>query len=390
MQIKNNILSLADIEPWHEPVDGQLLLDDVVKVLRRFVVLPKYAAETLALWTLHTYAFELRDISTYLGVESPEKRCGKTTLLSVLSELAQNPVVAANNSPPAINRLIEETRPTLLIDEADTLLKGNDELRGILNAGYTRRTAYVVRVGQGTAAGEQPAEDAPGEAGTTSRLARFSCWCPKVMAAIGRLPDTLSDRCIVIRMQRRTRLESCERLRNLDVTTIRRQCLRFVLDHQEEIQAATPAIPEQLNDRAGDVWEPLLALADIAGAHWPAQAREAAMRLGEVAQEQNPIGSLLLDIFCVLIVTKQDRILSRALVEGLAGYADRPWGELLRGRPVTELWIAQQLRPYGIRPRLFRLEGQRARGYFREDMMDAFQRYIPKSEVQRLVEEAGE
>jgi hypothetical protein len=270
------------------------------------------------------------------------------------------------------------------------LLKGNDELRGILNVGYTRRTAYVVRVGQGAAAGEQPGKDAPGEPGTTSRLARFSCWCPKVMAAIGRLPDTLSDRCIVIRMQRRTRQESCERLRHLDGTTIRRQCLRFVQDHREEIQAATPAIPEQLNDRAGDVWEPLLALADIAGAHWPAQAREAALQLAEAAQEQNPIGSLLLDIFCALIVTKQDRILSRALVEGLAGSAERPWGELLRGRPVSELWIAQQLRPYGIRPRLFRLEGQRARGYFKEDMVDAFQRYVPKSEVQRLLEEARE
>ena len=74
MKVKNNILGLAEIEPWHEPVDGQLLLDDLVKVLRRFVVLPKFAAETLALWSLHTYVFELREISTYIGLESPEKR----------------------------------------------------------------------------------------------------------------------------------------------------------------------------------------------------------------------------------------------------------------------------------------------------------------------------
>jgi hypothetical protein len=134
----------------------------------------------------------------------------------------------------------------------------------------------------------------------------------------------------------------------------------------------------------------LLALADLAGGHWPGVAREAALHLAEAAQEQNPIGSLLLDIFCVLTVSEQDRILSRALVEGLAGFSDRPWEEVLRGKPLTELWIAQQLRPYGIRPRQFRLNGQRARGYFRAEMMDAFRRYIPKSEVEALTSENGE
>jgi hypothetical protein len=107
--------------------------------------LPKWAPETLALWVLHTYAFELRDVTAYLGIESPEKRCGKTTLLGVLNELVNRPIAAANISSPAFFRVIEEARPTLLIDEADTFLAGNDELRGILNSGYTRNTAYVVR-----------------------------------------------------------------------------------------------------------------------------------------------------------------------------------------------------------------------------------------------------
>jgi putative DNA primase/helicase len=129
-------------------VNGASLLNELESLLIRFVILPDFAAETLALWVLHTYAFELRDVSTYVGVESPEKRCGKTTLLSILSRLANRPVAAANISPSASFRVIEEMRPTLLIDEADTFLRGNDELRGILNAGYTRDTAYVVRVTQ--------------------------------------------------------------------------------------------------------------------------------------------------------------------------------------------------------------------------------------------------
>src|SRR5207247_6048144 len=126
--------------------DGRALLDELEGVLKRFVVLPKYAAETLALWTLHTYAFELREVTTYVGIESPEKRCGKTTLLGVLSELVNRPVVAANISSPAFFRVIEETRPTLLIDEADTFLQGGDGLRGLLPARYSRETSYVVRV----------------------------------------------------------------------------------------------------------------------------------------------------------------------------------------------------------------------------------------------------
>src|SRR5205823_9244207 len=147
---------------------------EITGLLNRFVVLPKWAAETLALWTVHTYGFQLRDVSTYIGLESPEKRCGKTTLLTVLSELVNRPVVAANISSPAFFRVIEETRPTLLIDEADTLLQGNDELRGILNSGYSRKTAFVVRATH--AALSSDLDSRP------SSLKKFSSWCPKVLA----------------------------------------------------------------------------------------------------------------------------------------------------------------------------------------------------------------
>jgi hypothetical protein len=94
-------LGLPVIEPWPEGVQGVDLLNDLTKVLKRFVVLPPSAAETLALWTLHTYAFGAREVSTYVRVVSPEKRCGKTTLLSVLSQLVHRPVVSANISPSA-------------------------------------------------------------------------------------------------------------------------------------------------------------------------------------------------------------------------------------------------------------------------------------------------
>src|SRR5205814_5034442 len=134
---------------------------------------------------------------------SPEEQCGKTTLWTVLSHLVNRPEIAANISPPAFFRVIEENRPTLLIDEADTFLKRNVELRGILNAGYTRDTAYVVRVSNQKGS-ERESEGAPDRQKAGSRLARFSCFCPKAIASIGRLPETLADRCILFWMQRKT------------------------------------------------------------------------------------------------------------------------------------------------------------------------------------------
>src|ERR1051326_1167730 len=177
---------MGEAEHWAKGVEGRVLLDKLVALLARFVVLPKWGAETLALWILHTYVFELRDVSTYLGIESPEKRCGKTTLLGVLSKLVNRPVAAANISPPAFFRLIEEVRPTLLIDETDTFLAGSYELRGILNAGYKRETAYVWRATSEVKKGERLNQlnglnkdaDAAEDEGRAQqlRLARFSCW----------------------------------------------------------------------------------------------------------------------------------------------------------------------------------------------------------------------
>jgi putative DNA primase/helicase len=392
-------LEVEVVEPWAEAVDGAALLEELRKLLKRFVVLPRWGAETLALWTLHTYGFQLRNVTTYVGIASPEKRCGKTTLLTVLSELVNRPVVAANISSPAFFRVIEETQPTLLIDEADTFLQGNDELRGILNSGYSRKTAYVIRVESRASKveGREQAGMMNDECGVTneeqargSRLARYSCWCPKVMAAIGRLPETLADRCIVITMHRKAVNEECERLRNLDARELRRKCARFVMDHAQAIGRARAEIPAKLNDRAGDIWEPLLVLADLAGGEWPKLAREAAVNLTLSGQENNPIGALLLDILVIFVRTNQERLFSRALVEELNSIGERPWAEMRNGKAITEIWLARQLRPYGIRPKTTWIGESAAKGYLKEDFADVFPRYIPASEVEALLGYSGE
>jgi len=378
-------------EPWPDPVLGAELLDALTQVFTRFVILPKWAPETLALWTLHTYVFERRDVTTYLGIESPLKRCGKSTLLTVLSRLVCHPIVSTNISPPALFRVIEQARPTLLIDEADRLLKRNDELRGILNSGYTRSTAYVVRTCQlpappASRSAELPEADIPKRASSAASvgLVRFSAWCPKALAGIGHLPDTLADRCIIIQMQRKSSKERCERLRNLQHVALKAQCARFALDYGPAISQALPDIPQDLNDRAADIWEPLFVLADLAGARWPALARQAAVNLSATTQDSSPISLLLLDLFILLAQTGNHGMFSRDLIKTLNAFTDHPWSILRRGKPVTELWLAQLLRPFGIRPHPLRIGDIQARGYRFEDFEDTFRRYISRAEFDSL------
>ena len=349
------------------------------------------AAETLALWIVHTYAFTFRQVTTYIGVVSPEKRCGKTTLLELLGLLANRSLTAANISPSALFRVIQETRPTLLIDEADTFLQGRDELAGILNAGYRKGNAYVVRVSDGKArknekrarpaeVGEWTQEPADGSAGGTE-LAKYSCWCPKVMAAIGRLPDTLADRCIVITMQRKMPGEKCERMRHLDATNYRQRCADFVREHSEAIANARPEIPATLNDRAADIWEPLLAIADLAGGEWPELARKAAQELSAYDDELTLVGYFLKDIRALMLNSNVDRVLSRDIVRVLNPRHDRPWEDLRRGREINEWWLGHKMSELGIRSRSVRSGESIGKGYLLADIEAAFRRYVPNYQL---------
>jgi hypothetical protein len=209
------------------------------------------------------------------------------------------------------------------------------------------------------------------------------------MAAIGRLPDTLADRCIVIRMQRKTRLEECERLRSVDTRALQQQCARFVLDHAPQIASASPVIPPTLHDRAADIWEPLFVLADLAGAQWPDLARQAAVSFMTGAPENNPIGSLMIDIVAIFAQADAERMFSRDIVAHLNCFRGRPWADTLNGKPITELWLSQQLRPYGVRPKTMWLGDTSAKGYVQESFIETFRRYITKADLELLKSETA-
>ena len=219
-----------------------------------------------------------------------------------------------------------------------------------------------------------------------SKLVRFSCWGPKAIARIGRLPDTLRTRCIILPMQKKMEHERCERFveNAAELAKLRSQCLRFVQDHAETIKTAGLELPKSLSDRAAQIWEPLVILADLAGGDWPELARQAAVALSAKAAEHNPISSLLFAIWLSFRTVGGGRIFSRRLVQGLNSMDDKPWGTMANGKGITVGWLATQLERHGIKPRTIRIGNMQAKGYLEEDFEEAFQRYMSPSDREAM------
>ena len=356
-------VTLADPEPWPDEVDGAALLGRMREEFSRYVVLPAHGATAAALWALHTWCAEAFFISPCLFPKSPQKRCGKSTLMMVLRELVRRPLMATSASAAAVFRCIEKFQPTLLLDEADTWLRENEELRGILNGGHSRRTAWVLRT-----------------VGDEHEPHAFPTYCPKAISGIGRLIDTLEDRSIIIPMVRKRREDKVARLREdaLDLATLRRQCFRWASDRAAELKNADPETPGALNDRAADNWRCLLAIADLAGGSWPAEARSAALALS-ADQEDEAVGTQLLADIRTVFERLNDPlrpISSTVLVETLGGMEDRPWTDWKNGKAMTAPQMARLLKPFDIRPRTVRISTGTAKGYHPEQFDDAFSRYL--------------
>jgi putative DNA primase/helicase len=265
------VFELQEIAPWTEEVTGAELLAETVAMIQRYLVLPDGSAEILAVWALQTHCYDCFAISPRLAITSAEKGCGKTTLLDVLACLVARPLPTSNATAAAIFRVVEVGRPTILMDEADSFLKDNDELRGILNTGH-RRGGAVLRC-----VGDQH----------ETRL--FSTWAAAAIAAIGKIPDTLEDRSVACRMRRRKPTERVQNFRSDRVeqfTVLARKMARWAIDNEQTLRAADPDVGE-LQNRVADNWRPLLAIADVAGGVWPERIRAIAAAVVAARAEQS-------------------------------------------------------------------------------------------------------
>jgi hypothetical protein len=355
-------LTLPAPKPWPEPVDGAALLDRLAAFYARHVFLPPGAADAMAAWVVHTHCFAVFRHSPRLAFTSPEKRCGKTTALDATELVCCKPLPTANVTAAAVFRTIDAASPTLLIDEADTFLRDNEDLRGILNAGHKRGGQVIRCVG----------EDAEARA--------FAVFGPAAIAAIGRLPGTIEDRAIVVRMKRATRAERPEPLRaaaEAEGAELARRCARWVADHTDRLRNADPALPASLFNRAADNWRPLFAIAELAGNGWPARLAAASAALLPDEDDEGRGVRLLADVRAIFSERREEKIGSKELCAALAAIETSPWAMVgKRGEPITPATLAALLRPFDVRPGTKREGPDTFKGYLRDAFAEPWRRYL--------------
>jgi len=365
---------ISGIEPYPKPVNGETLAASIQSELKKYCVMQEHAFVVIVLWIIAHYCIEQTRIFPKLLIKSPQKRCGKTTLLEVLDSLCNRTMVAANVSAAVIYRVIEHHHCTLLLDEADTWIHGNDEIRGIINSGNTRSTAFVWRV-----------------EGEDHEPRQFSTYAPMVLAMIADKPppDTITDRSVQVELRRKTAGESVERMPldlKRDNLKTRQKLKRWADDNGTELIGKSPKMPPIENDRALDNFTPLASVAELIGGEWPNKLNQAIVALDESStEEETDIKvELLRDIGEIIgervaVNQNQKSMFSSDLVSRLNNMEDQPWPECHNGRPLTQGKLASLLKPFAIRPKQIRISEKGKNGYEFDDFKDAIERYVPSS-----------
>jgi Protein of unknown function (DUF3631) len=354
----------------HLALDAVAVLEAVEMFVRRFVALKDAEAVAVTLFVAHSHAIAAAHATPYLAISSAEKESGKTRLLEVLEPLVACPWMTGRTTAAAlVRKLAADTPPTLLLDESDAAFNGDREyseaLRGVLNSGHRRGGCATLCVGQGA----------------KIEVRDFPVFGAKAVAGIGKLPDTVASRAIAIRLKRKAPGEPVERFRrryvDAEAVALHDALAAWTAANIDKLTKAEPALPDELTDRQQDGWEPLLALADLAGGEWPVRARGAAVRLaGSVAAEDDSTGvRLLADVRVVF--GKQERMATADLLAGLHDLDEAPWGEWY-GKPITSRGLAKLLHRFEIRSKSTRMaDGSTPKGFHRDQFEDAWKRYLP-------------
>lgn len=353
------------IDPWHEAVDPAVLFDEIVQIIRRFIVCDVETARVAAMWAVMTYIMDVINTAPIAMITAPEKGSGKTQFLSVLGKLSLRAMPVSGISAAALFRIIEVHQPTMLIDETDTFLADNEELRMVLNAGHTRDSAFVVRC-----------------TGDDHEPKKFNVYGAKALSGInnkGKLHPTLIDRSIILELRKKLPSEPVSKLNrhsDKEFRTLRAKLARYALDHGESIGNAQPAMPVEFDGRLEDNWEPLFAIADTAGAMWSDRVRQAALKISAAGSQPSLGAELLADIHEIFESKGVSKIHTADLFAALCEDEDKPWATHNRGKSISPRQIGNMLGSYGIQSRQIRINFNNKKGYCREDFEDAFARYV--------------
>jgi hypothetical protein len=354
-----------------QDIDLSTVLNEVGAAIRRFVVLTDAERDAAVLWVAHTHAFDAAEFTPYLRITSAEKRSGKSTLLELLEHLVRKPALKSGGASVAsLMRYIEQASPTVLLDELDVAFarKGAEDLRGLLNEGFHRGGTFL----------RCKADSFEPET--------FNVFCPKALAGIGDLPPTVVDRSITVSMRRRLPSEKVEKakFKRLEqaCSPLREKLAMWAQEAIGHLMGAEPTSAPGLHDRADDVWEPLFAIADLAGGGWPERARAAATELCGAVEDESLGMRLLRDLLRVWPRSHAgdlvERVRSADLVCALLNTEDGPWSGFAPewGRDFTAAALAKLLKPFGLGPKAMRISGfGSAQGYSVDAFRDPWHRY---------------
>jgi hypothetical protein len=350
----------AELPALHTAV----LLKRIARYIQRFIVLSDEQAALIALWVLHAETIGAWEHSPRLFVAAPEPDCGKTTLCGVIGALL-GVEVYSHMSKASIYRTLEEERyKTLIMDELDTYLTGEEkQTGGILNSGWSRTGSYIKR-----------AEEIP-NGGWKPRS--FCTFGPLVLCKIGAsLPHpALATRCLLILLRKRKATEQIERFKapregqpgDTRLADLRSDIALWAAANLPELSKAEPDAAG-LQNRLADNWRPLFAIADTAGGKWSKRTRQIAMNLASLIKPEK-VHVLLADIGALAL--SGEAISSEELANRLRELPERPW----RTAKDLQKEIARLLEPYAIKPKPRRIEGVQLRGYLVAELRDAIERY---------------
>src|SRR5262245_16178391 len=324
-------------------------LDLVESFLRRFIAYPsEHALVAHTLWIGHTHLMEAFDTTPRLAFMSAEKESGKTRALEVTALFVSDPILSISASPAFIVRRVSHGEATILYDEIDAVFgnakaqEANIDLRSVLNGGY-RRGAQVHRCAVN---------------GRQIQTEALDAFAPVAVAGLRALPDTLASRAIIIRMQRRAPSEHVDSFRHRYASAEAEPIKEALEEWCEEVGAniigAEPDLPEGIEDRAADIWEPLVIVADAAGGDWPARARAAAVYLTAHAREESQTKGVELLEHAREAFGGEDKIWTVTLLKRLCDRDESPWRDMGSGRsskekPLTDRGLASRLKQYDIK-----------------------------------------
>jgi hypothetical protein len=233
------------LEPWPDPVDTAELLAEIEAKFRRYVVASDAIVIASVLWALFTYIVEVAVHAPKLLYTFPVRNAGKTTALHVVRWMAQRSYAAVEATGAVLYRIIDRLKPTLFLDEADSLFQRRTALAHIVNESWTNSGSKIPRA---RASGKGYDE--------------YDVYGTQAIGMRGlKVPDTTLSRTIICLIWPKLASEPVEEFGYQDddeFKTIRRKLQRWAIDNAVALRAAKPEFPPVNSISRWSFWVPKL------------------------------------------------------------------------------------------------------------------------------------